>query len=30
VAPSLGAFEPFVKGDVPGLTVAGNVINTQN
>ena len=30
VAPALGAFVPFVKGDVPGLTVAGNVINTQN
>ena len=30
VAPALGAFEPFVKGDVPGLTVAGNVIDKQN
>ena len=30
VAPSVGAFEPFVKGDVPGLTVDGNVIDTKN
>ena len=27
VDPSLGAFEPFVEGRVPGLTVEGNAIN---
>ena len=27
VAPALGAFEPLVKGDVPGLTVEGNEVS---